>query len=71
MKYAELSCPLCNVPLLGERRQNVEIDQCPQCRGVWLDRNELDKIMDRERPLPTTPDDSAIATKGAPDPHAA
>jgi Zn-finger nucleic acid-binding protein len=30
-------------------RQGVEIDYCPQCRGVWLDRGELDKIMDRER----------------------
>jgi Zn-finger nucleic acid-binding protein len=30
-------------------RQEVEIDYCPQCRGVWLDRGELDKIMERVR----------------------
>jgi Zn-finger nucleic acid-binding protein len=30
-------------------REGVEIDYCPQCRGVWLDRGELDKIIDRER----------------------
>jgi Zn-finger nucleic acid-binding protein len=30
-------------------RQEVEIDYCPQCRGVWLDRGELDKIIDRSR----------------------
>jgi Zn-finger nucleic acid-binding protein len=30
-------------------RQGVEVDYCPQCRGVWLDRGELDKIMDRSR----------------------
>ena len=32
-------------------RQGVEIDYCPQCRGVWLDRGELDKIIDRSRPV--------------------
>jgi Zn-finger nucleic acid-binding protein len=31
-------------------RQGVEIDYCPQCRGVWLDRGELDKIIDRAQP---------------------
>jgi uncharacterized protein len=31
-------------------RQNVEIDYCPQCRGVWLDKGELDKIIDRTAP---------------------
>lgn len=40
-------CPVCNVPLLMAERQGVEIDYCPQCRGVWLDRGELDKIIDR------------------------
>jgi hypothetical protein len=33
-------------------RQGVEIDYCPQCRGVWLDRGELDKIIERSAPAP-------------------
>lgn len=40
-------CPVCNVSLVMSERQNVEIDYCPQCRGVWLDRGELDKIIER------------------------
>jgi len=42
-----MSCPVCRVPLVMSERQGVEIDYCPQCRGVWLDRGELDKIMER------------------------
>jgi hypothetical protein len=37
------------VELKIAERQEVEIDYCPQCRGVWLDRGELDKIIDRSR----------------------
>ena len=33
-------------------RQGIEIDYCPKCRGVWLDRGELDKLIDRAAPLP-------------------
>lgn len=40
-------CPVCHVGLQMTDRQGVEIDYCPQCRGVWLDRGELDKIIDR------------------------
>ncbi|MFZ5989309.1 MAG: zf-TFIIB domain-containing protein [Bacillota bacterium] len=42
-----MNCPLCNVELKMADRQGVEIDYCPQCRGVWLDRGELDKIIER------------------------
>ncbi len=42
-----MKCPVCNVDLLISERQNIEIDYCPQCRGVWLDRGELDKIIER------------------------
>jgi len=38
-------CPSCQVPLVTMMRHDVEIDFCPQCRGVWLDRGELDKII--------------------------
>ncbi|GHE03988.1 hypothetical protein U879_21105 [Defluviimonas sp. 20V17] len=40
-------CPVCEVALTMSERQGVEIDYCPQCRGVWLDRGELDKIIER------------------------
>ncbi|MEZ5688332.1 MAG: zf-TFIIB domain-containing protein [Caenibius sp.] len=42
-----LPCPACNVALVMSDRQGIEIDYCPQCRGVWLDRGELDKIIER------------------------
>lgn len=40
-------CPNCKLPLVIADRQSVEIDYCPECRGVWLDRGELDKILER------------------------
>lgn len=40
-------CPVCSASLVMSERQGVEIDYCPQCRGVWLDRGELDKIIER------------------------
>ncbi len=42
-----MNCPLCNVGLKMTDRQSIEIDYCPQCRGVWLDRGELDKIIEK------------------------
>lgn len=49
-----MTCPKCSTQLLMSDRQGVEIDYCPSCRGVWLDRGELDKIIERsidfERP---------------------
>lgn len=42
-----MNCPVCIVELKISDRQGVEIDYCPKCRGVWLDRGELDKILDR------------------------
>ncbi len=42
-----MKCPNCNVNLVISDRNNVEIDYCPECRGVWLDRGELDKIIER------------------------
>lgn len=40
-------CPVCRVELRIAERSGIEIDYCPQCRGVWLDRGELDKIIER------------------------
>ena len=43
-----MDCPVCNdVKLAMSDRQGIEIDYCPQCRGVWLDRGELDKLIER------------------------
>ena len=42
-----MNCPVDNAELKMSDREGVEIDYCPQCRGVWLDRGELDKIIDR------------------------
>lgn len=43
-----MNCPFCTeTSLLITERQSVEIDYCPKCRGVWLDRGELDKIIEK------------------------
>jgi len=56
-----MKCPVCtSVNLVMSDRQGVEIDYCPECRGVWLDRGELDKIIERS---------SARETAGTPSPQ--
>lgn len=51
-----MKCPLCSTTeLLMSERQGVEIDYCPQCRGVWLDRGEIDKIIERSAALAPPP----------------
>jgi Zn-finger nucleic acid-binding protein len=42
-----MKCPNCEETLIMSERQGIEIDYCPQCRGVWLDRGELDKIIEK------------------------
>jgi uncharacterized protein len=42
-----MRCPVDGTTLVMSERQNIEIDYCPTCRGVWLDRGELDKILER------------------------
>ena len=44
-----LLCPNCNVSMQNVQRMGIELDMCPTCRGVWLDRGELEKILDNER----------------------
>ncbi|WP_010141818.1 TFIIB-type zinc ribbon-containing protein [Oceanicola sp. S124] len=58
-----MRCPVDGTELLMTDRQGVEIDYCPTCRGVWLDRGELDKIIERsEAPAaPTRPAPSRAA----------
>jgi len=51
-----MKCPTCNdTPLVMAERQGVEIDYCPACRGIWLDRGELDKLLDRAVAAAPTP----------------
>ena len=47
-----MKCPVCrDVTLLMSEKHGVEIDYCPQCRGIWLDRGELDKIIQRAKEI--------------------
>lgn len=67
-----MKCPVCKEPdLVMADRQNIEIDYCPQCRGVWLDRGELDKIIERAAPASApapAPQATAPARPAAPEP---
>lgn len=45
--HGPMSCPIDGTTLVMSERQGIEIDYCPSCRGVWLDRGELDKIIER------------------------
>lgn len=56
-----MQCPIDGTQLVMTDRSGVEIDYCPQCRGVWLDRGELDKIIER----------SAVAAAPPPPPRPA
>ena len=55
-------CPTCKTPLTMSERQGIEIDYCPTCRGVWLDRGELDKMIERSAAAPVAAPSSASAT---------
>ena len=50
-----MKCPIDGSDLTMTERQGIEIDYCPKCRGVWLDRGELDKIIDRAQPAAQQP----------------
>ncbi|NUZ06915.1 zf-TFIIB domain-containing protein [Piscinibacter koreensis] len=63
-----MQCPVCqNVTLVMSERQGIEIDYCPNCRGVWLDRGELDKIIDKSAALAAP--GVASAASAASDPY--
>lgn len=58
-----MRCPLCVDQVLDAHvRGGIEIDICPRCRGIWLDRGELDKLVDQEAP-------TSIASTPAPPPR--
>ena len=60
-----MQCPIDGTTLVMTDRNGVEIDYCPQCRGVWLDRGELDKII--ERSVSAAPPPPREAPLGYPD----
>ena len=59
-----MKCPVDNTDLTISDRQGVEIDFCPQCRGVWLDRGELDKILERSSTFTRRDDDDDPRGRG-------
>lgn len=63
-----MKCPVCKTPdLLMAERQSIEIDYCPTCRGVWLDRGELDKLLAGETGAAPARRDAAPAQRGRDD----
>lgn len=64
-----MQCPVCRVNLVMSERQGIEIDYCPQCRGVWLDRGELDKIIERSAAPAPAPVAAAPRAPERPAPH--
>ena len=48
MKGMLMNCPVCDAPLRAIQKYGVEVDICPGCKGIWLDRGELEKIIEME-----------------------
>lgn len=64
-----MKCPIdVEVDLLITDRSGIEIDYCPKCRGVWLDRGELDKLIERAGSPPVAPAAPPAAAPAAPPP---
>lgn len=63
-----MKCPVCQVELKVAERAGIEIDYCPNCRGVWLDRGELDKIIERYIQSPPQPEAHPPRARTAPPP---
>lgn len=59
-----MNCPVCkDVKLTISERQGIEIDYCPDCRGVWLDRGELDKLIEKSIQLDTNQNPQRVANR--------
>jgi Zn-finger nucleic acid-binding protein len=52
-----MNCPVCNVNLTMTFRESVEIDYCPKCRGIWLDRGEIEKLIEKAGARDVSDDD--------------
>jgi uncharacterized protein len=65
-----MKCPVCKEPdLVMSERQGIEIDYCPACRGVWLDRGELDKIIEKSMETMAVKPVSGAIPRPVPDPY--
>ena len=64
-----MKCPMDGETLVMTERSGVEIDYCPKCRGVWLDRGELDKIIERAAPVANASAPPAARPAAVPDLH--
>ena len=66
-----MTCPVDGATLVMSERSGIEIDYCPSCRGVWLDRGELDKIIERNAAsmAPASPQQAAPAPAAPPPPQ--
>jgi uncharacterized protein len=64
-----MKCPIDSADLVMTERQGIEVDYCPKCRGVWLDRGELDKIIERSNAASPQPSFVPPQPQGAPPPH--
>jgi uncharacterized protein len=65
-----MACPVDGAALVMSERSGIEIDYCPTCRGVWLDRGELDKIIERnassQTPQPAAPPQQPLQPQSGP-----
>jgi hypothetical protein len=64
-----MPCPIDGTQLIMSERQGIEIDYCPGCRGVWLDRGELDKIVERSANDALAPAAPLAGRQSSPDQH--
>ncbi len=62
-----MKCPVCkDVTLLMSEKKGIEIDYCPECRGIWLDRGELEKLLAAEEKVANRKEEKEIETKQTP-----
>jgi Zn-finger nucleic acid-binding protein len=64
-----MNCPVCNVSLAMSERQGLEIDYCPKCRGIWLEKGKLDKIIERSTPTAMPEQRPAVPAYRQEDPY--
>ena len=62
MSSRTILCPICDGAMQLQATHGVDIDQCPRCRGVWLDRGELDRILERSTRFLEIPGDETGPT---------
>lgn len=65
-----MKCPVCkDVTLLMTEKKGIEVDYCPECRGIWLDRGELEKIIEKENTYVESKTENKTFDKKDKEPH--